>query len=149
MTVAAGHASRCWYHERAPRRFLARRRRTSSCRPSSATGRHSSSSDELTKVFKQRGHDVHALTEVSAAIWPGETLGLVGESGSGKTTLARTLLGIVPPTSGHGAARGARAAAAVPEALARGAARAADRLPEPRLGAEPPALRAADPAARR
>ena len=37
---------------------------------------------------------------VSAAIWPGETLGLVGESGSGKTTLARTLLGIVGPTSG-------------------------------------------------
>ena len=62
--------------------------------------------DELSKVFKQRGHEVHALTDVSAPIWPGETLGLVGESGSGKTTLARTLLGIVPPTSGHGAARG-------------------------------------------
>ena len=51
-------------------------------------------------MFKQRGHEVHALADVSAAIWPGETLGLVGESGSGKTTLARTLLGIVPPTSG-------------------------------------------------
>jgi peptide/nickel transport system ATP-binding protein len=37
---------------------------------------------------------------VSGAIWPGETLGLVGESGSGKTTLARTLLGLVAPTSG-------------------------------------------------
>ena len=37
---------------------------------------------------------------MSAAIWPGETLGLVGESGSGKTTLARTLLGLVGPTSG-------------------------------------------------
>ena len=33
-------------------------------------------------------------------LWPGETLGLVGESGSGKTTFARTLLGIVEPTSG-------------------------------------------------
>jgi peptide/nickel transport system ATP-binding protein len=43
---------------------------------------------------------VHALTAVSAAVWPGETLGLVGESGSGKTTLARTLLGIVAPTEG-------------------------------------------------
>ena len=64
--------------------------------------------DELTKMFKQRGHEVHALTEVSAAIWPGETLGLVGESGSGKTTLARTLLGIVPPTTGTATARGPR-----------------------------------------
>jgi peptide/nickel transport system ATP-binding protein len=43
---------------------------------------------------------VHALTDVSTAVWPGETLGLVGESGSGKTTLARTLLGIVAPTQG-------------------------------------------------
>ena len=62
--------------------------------------------DDLGKVFKQRGQDVHALVGVSAAIWPGETLGLVGESGSGKTTLARTLLGIVPPTTGSAIARG-------------------------------------------
>ena len=32
-------------------------------------------------MFQQRGHDVHALVGVTAAIWPGETLGLVGESG--------------------------------------------------------------------
>jgi peptide/nickel transport system ATP-binding protein len=63
--------------------------------------------DELTKVFKQHGTDVHALTGVTAEIWPGETLGLVGESGSGKTTLARTLLGIVPPTSGNATLQGA------------------------------------------
>jgi peptide/nickel transport system ATP-binding protein len=56
--------------------------------------------DGLTKVFRQRGHEVHALTDVSLSIWPGETLGLVGESGSGKTTMARTLLGIVPATAG-------------------------------------------------
>jgi peptide/nickel transport system ATP-binding protein len=56
--------------------------------------------DDLGKIFIQQGHEVHALAGVSAAIWPGETLGLVGESGSGKTTLARTLLGIVGPTSG-------------------------------------------------
>ena len=70
-----------------------RRPRAAACRPRAS--RRSSSSTSSTKVFTQRGHDVHALTEVSAAIWPGETLGLVGESGSGKTTLARTLLGIV------------------------------------------------------
>jgi peptide/nickel transport system ATP-binding protein len=56
--------------------------------------------DDLGKIFHQRGHDVRALEGVSAAIWPGETLGLVGESGSGKTTLARALLGLVAPTSG-------------------------------------------------
>ncbi len=56
--------------------------------------------DDLGKVFKQRGHEVHALVGASSALWPGETLGLVGESGSGKTTLARALLGIVEPTTG-------------------------------------------------
>lgn len=56
--------------------------------------------DNLGKTFRQHGHDVHALDDVSAAIWPGETLGLVGESGSGKTTLARALLGIVEPSTG-------------------------------------------------
>ena len=55
------------------------------------------------------GDDIHALVGVSAAIWPGETLGLVGESGSGKTTLARTLLGIVGPTLGCRRARRAAA----------------------------------------
>ena len=43
---------------------------------------------------------MRALGGVSAAIWPGETLGLVGESGCGKTTFARALLGIVEPTAG-------------------------------------------------
>jgi peptide/nickel transport system ATP-binding protein len=57
--------------------------------------------DHLGKVFNQNGHDIHALVDVTAAVWPGETLGLVGESGSGKTTMARTLLGIVEPTSGQ------------------------------------------------
>ncbi len=97
--VSSGHESRCWYHDRArelPRAEAADLElpRVDRSQPPLVE------LDELTKVFKQHGHDVHALTGVSAAIWPGETLGLVGESGSGKTTLARTMLGIVPATVG-------------------------------------------------
>ena len=52
---------------------------------------------DVSKTFQQEGTAVRALTDVSLAIRPGETLGLVGESGSGKTTLARVLLGLTPP----------------------------------------------------
>jgi peptide/nickel transport system ATP-binding protein len=94
-----GHESRCWYHDRAaslPRELAS----DVALRAVDRTVAPLVELQSLTKVFRQRGQDVHALTDVSAAIWPGETLGLVGESGSGKTTLARTLLGIVPPSDG-------------------------------------------------
>jgi len=99
IPVEVGHESRCWYHDRAPQ--LPREMAADLELPGVVRdGPPLVEIQELTKVFRQRGHDVHALTDVSAAIWPGETLGLVGESGSGKTTLARSLLGIVPPTEG-------------------------------------------------
>jgi peptide/nickel transport system ATP-binding protein len=106
ITIEGGHESRCWYHERAPQLP----REEAADLELALVDRETAPLVELhevSKVFKQRGHEVQALTDVTAAIWPGETLGLVGESGSGKTTLARTLLGIVPPTAGSALLEGA------------------------------------------
>jgi len=99
--LGRGHASRCHFHDRAaelPRVIAAD---FEGLPRVDRSGSPLLRADDLTKIFRQHGHHVHALTEVSAAIWPGETLGLVGESGSGKTTLARALLGIVEPTKGE------------------------------------------------
>ncbi len=97
--IAPGHATRCWYHELAPDlpRVLAE---DITLPQVSREGVPVVRFDDIGKIFKQRGHEVRALEGISSSIWPGETLGVVGESGSGKTTLARTLLGIVDPTSG-------------------------------------------------
>jgi len=97
--VTPHHATRCWYHELAP--DLPRVMAENIVLPQvSRDGVPVVRFDDVGKIFKQRGHEVRALEAISSAIWPGETLGLVGESGSGKTTLARTLLGIVEPTTG-------------------------------------------------
>ncbi|MFG0328843.1 MAG: ABC transporter ATP-binding protein [Phycisphaerales bacterium] len=44
---------------------------------------------------------VKAVDDVSFEIGEGETLGLVGESGCGKTTVGRTILRLIPATSGR------------------------------------------------
>jgi oligopeptide/dipeptide ABC transporter ATP-binding protein len=44
---------------------------------------------------------VRAVDGISFSIKKGETLGLVGESGCGKTTVGRTLLRLIPATSGE------------------------------------------------
>jgi peptide/nickel transport system ATP-binding protein len=98
--VTPAHTSRCHFHASAS--TLPRLEAEElSLPPVERAGEALVRFEGLGKVFQQRGHSVHALQDVSAAIWPGETLGLVGESGSGKTTLARTLLGLVGPTSGN------------------------------------------------
>jgi oligopeptide/dipeptide ABC transporter ATP-binding protein len=62
----------------------------------------------LVKYFPVRGGIlqrvqgwVKAVDDISFYIYEGETLGLVGESGCGKTTAGRTVLRLIPATSGH------------------------------------------------
>ncbi len=46
----------------------------------------------LHKRFSSKGITVKAVTDVSFAVKPGETIGIVGESGCGKTTLGRCIV---------------------------------------------------------
>lgn len=52
-------------------------------------------------VFQRVTSHVHAVDGVSFDLRRGETLGLVGESGCGKTTCGRTILRLIPATSGR------------------------------------------------
>ena len=49
----------------------------------------------------KKGRIVKAVDDVTLSIARGETLGLVGESGCGKSTLGKTILKLLPATSGE------------------------------------------------
>lgn len=55
----------------------------------------------LSVVHRTPAGDVHALSEASLEVRPGEFVVLVGPSGAGKTTLLHVLGGIQPPTTGR------------------------------------------------
>jgi ABC-2 type transport system ATP-binding protein len=61
---------------------------------------------ETTALRREFGRNV-AVADLSLAVPRGEVFGFLGPNGGGKTTSVKLLLGLVPPTSGHGTVLGA------------------------------------------
>ena len=146
--IGGGRGSRCHFHERAesvpmgataeePLADTASRERDAAADPIVRVR-------EASKTFHMGGQVVRGLYGVNLEIAAGETVGLVGESGSGKTTLARVIIGLTAPDAGRrGGARRPPRGRDRAQALVGGPEDTPDRLPEPRLGAQPPPHRPA------
>ncbi|MEM8875746.1 MAG: ABC transporter ATP-binding protein [Planctomycetota bacterium] len=60
----------------------------------------------VSKSFRQGGHAVTALDDISIDVTAGTFLAIMGQSGSGKSTLLHLMAGLAQPTKGHVLVRG-------------------------------------------
>ena len=147
--VGAGHQSRCYFHERAqtlPRAEVADLELPVVDRTATPARRSSTTSAKIVQAATAtRSRRSPASPPPSGRA---RRSGSSASPGSGKTTLARTLLGHrradAPGAVELDGPRARRRRSRSARERRRGAA---DRLPEPRLGAQPAPLGAADPAA--
>lgn len=63
------------------------------------TERPALSIESLSVTFTTDAGPVHAVSNVSYEVFPGEVLAIVGESGSGKSVSSRTAMGLLPNTA--------------------------------------------------
>jgi peptide/nickel transport system ATP-binding protein len=96
--LGGGHCSRCHFFEQA--HTLPRAAPAAGVAAAHNGGDPVIRAEHMNKTFRQEGHEIRAVDDISLVLGRGETLGLVGESGSGKTTLARALLGLTPADQG-------------------------------------------------
>lgn len=55
----------------------------------------------VSKTFRDDGHTVKALEDISFVAWPGEFVTIIGPSGSGKSTLFNLITGLAQPDEGE------------------------------------------------
>ena len=117
IPIGATQSSRCLYWSEVHRPVEERRDlRAEHAEVATATTDPLLQVVDLRKEFRQSGalgvlgggRTVKAVDGISLDLPRGTTLGIVGESGCGKSTLARTVAGLVEPTSGEIAFDGKR-----------------------------------------
>lgn len=69
-------------------------------RPSDTIGQPSVRIRDLSRTFSSDGKTIHALTDISLDVAPGEFVVLLGPSGCGKSTLLNIIAGLLPATNG-------------------------------------------------